>query len=120
MTTLEKIRAEIADLDDADYDYEGYYKAVTDALKIIDKYAEQEPCDDVVSRQAVLDVIDEEWICNAEYEFRPLVESIKQLPSVIPQELTGMSDAVLEHYKKLAEHYNGGTHESIQDTNDGK
>lgn len=34
---LDKIRAEIADLDDADYDYEGYYKAVTDALKIIDK-----------------------------------------------------------------------------------
>lgn len=35
---LDKIRAEIADLDDADYDYEGYYKAVTDALQIIDKY----------------------------------------------------------------------------------
>ena len=35
---LDKVRAEIADLDDADYDYEGYYKAVTDALQIIDKY----------------------------------------------------------------------------------
>lgn len=35
---LNKIRAEIANLDDADYDYEGYYKAVTDAVKIIDKY----------------------------------------------------------------------------------
>lgn len=35
---LDKIRAEIAVLDDADYDYEGYYKAVTDAVKIIDKY----------------------------------------------------------------------------------
>jgi len=35
---LDKIRTEIADLDDADYDYEGYYKAVTDALQIIDKY----------------------------------------------------------------------------------
>lgn len=35
---LDKIRAEIADLDDADYDYEGYYKAVAGALKIIDKY----------------------------------------------------------------------------------
>lgn len=35
---IDAIRAEIADLDDADYDYEGYYKAVTDALKIIDKY----------------------------------------------------------------------------------
>ena len=35
---LDQIKAEIADLDDADYDYEGYYKAVTDALQIIDKY----------------------------------------------------------------------------------
>lgn len=35
---LDKIRAEILVLDDADYDYEGYYKAVTDALKIIDRY----------------------------------------------------------------------------------
>lgn len=39
---LDKIRAEIADLDDADYDYEGYYKAVTDAIKIIDKYTGKE------------------------------------------------------------------------------
>lgn len=35
---LDKLIAEIADLDDTDYDYEGYYKAVTDALQIIDKY----------------------------------------------------------------------------------
>lgn len=35
---LDKIREEIADLDDANFDYEGYYKAVTDAVKIIDKY----------------------------------------------------------------------------------
>lgn len=35
---LDKIRTEIADLDGADYDHEGYYKAVTDAVKIIDKY----------------------------------------------------------------------------------
>ena len=41
MDKLDKIRAEIADLDDADYDYEGYYKAVTDAVKIIDKYKEE-------------------------------------------------------------------------------
>ena len=35
---IDKIRAEMADLDDADYDYEGYYKVITDALQIIDKY----------------------------------------------------------------------------------
>ena len=37
-TPLEKIRDEILKLDDPDYDFEGYYKAVTDALAIIDKY----------------------------------------------------------------------------------
>ena len=36
--TLDKIRAEIAALDDVDYDYDRYYKAVTDVLEIIDKY----------------------------------------------------------------------------------
>ena len=35
---LDKIRVEIADLDDAEYEFEGYYKAVTDALQIVDKY----------------------------------------------------------------------------------
>lgn len=35
---LEQIRAEIADLDDAEYEFEGYYKGVNDALQIIDKY----------------------------------------------------------------------------------
>ena len=35
---IEQIRAEIADLDDAEYEFEGYYKAVNDALQIIDKY----------------------------------------------------------------------------------
>jgi hypothetical protein len=35
---LGKIRAEIEDLNDADYDFEGYYKAVTDVLQIIDRH----------------------------------------------------------------------------------
>lgn len=35
---LNQIRGEIADLDDAEYEFEGYYKAVNDALQIIDKY----------------------------------------------------------------------------------
>lgn len=38
MELIEQIRAEIADLDDAEYEFEGYYKAVNDALQIIDKY----------------------------------------------------------------------------------
>lgn len=38
LDAIDNIRAEIADLDDAEYEFEGYYKAVTDALQIIDKY----------------------------------------------------------------------------------
>lgn len=37
-SVLGKVRDEIADLDDADYDYDGYYKGVTDALQIVNKY----------------------------------------------------------------------------------
>lgn len=39
---LDKIRAEITDLDNTDYGYEGYHKAVADALEIIDKYRKRE------------------------------------------------------------------------------
>ena len=41
-SVLDKIRDEILKLDDVEYDFEGYYKAVTDALQIIDKYKESE------------------------------------------------------------------------------
>ena len=44
---LDKIRAEIANLDDVDYNYEGYYKAVADALHVIDKYKAEEEDDDI-------------------------------------------------------------------------
>ena len=80
----------------------------------------QEPCDDAISRQAVCEIISDIRDCISVEGYWAILERLKKLPSVRPQEQTGMSDAVLEHYKKLAEHYNGGTHESIQDTNDGK
>ena len=31
----------------------------------------------------------------------------------------GLTDEMMEHYKKLAEHYNGGAHGSIQNPDDG-
>ena len=94
MTTLEKIRAEIEKLRPnlrpeqmTDYDY-AMADVFNDIMQIIDKYAEQEPCSDSVSRQAVLDIV-----CGA-YEKDGWGESnfykaIKQLPSVRPQEQTG-------------------------------
>ena len=136
MTTLEQIRAEIADLDDAEYEFEGYYKAVNDALQIIDKYAEQEPtdrieygtdgnayklrisngkefeqepCDDAISRQAVLDGIEKlkqsPWATDKrgngfEYLITEALDTVadlcvKQEPSVRPQEQTG-------HWKRIS------------------
>lgn len=45
---INKIRDEISELIAIDYDFEGYYKAVTDALEIIDKYkSESEVKDDI-------------------------------------------------------------------------
>ena len=97
MTTLEKIRAEQAELFNASGIGNTFvcYKA----LQIIDKYAEQEPCDDAVSRQAVLDGIEElkqsPWATDKRNGFEYLITEaldvvadlcVKQEPSVRPQE----------------------------------
>jgi hypothetical protein len=60
------------------------------AEELYEKYEhKQEPCDDVVSRQAVL---------NEFYDVENLYDRIKQLPSVRPQEQTG-------HWIKNAEEW---------------
>ena len=63
----------------------GSIMAYDNVIKLIDKYAEQEPCDDVVSRQAVLDIVcgvyeKDGWGGSNFYK------AIKELPSVRPQE----------------------------------
>lgn len=68
-------------------------KEVTEALQSISERLE--PCTDAVSREAVMKIVDEEWICNADYDFRSLVESIEKLPSVNPQPC---DDAVSREY----------------------
>lgn len=103
---LDKIRAEIASLDDADYDYEGYYKAVTDALKVIDKYkAESEPCEDAVSRQAVIDTIYHECSCeNLDIDFAKVLllqRKIKALPSVKPTQNISIQITEREKYERF-------------------
>ena len=47
-----------------------------DAIKAL----EQEPCGDVISRQAVLDIIDSDW------KYEGMEHYINELPSVNPQE----------------------------------
>lgn len=102
MTTLEKIRAELQTRywktnQGKPSKRNGYNNAIDDALQIIDKYAEQEPCEDAISRQAVLDTTICDGIsCNEcsfnEIDGEPsclLHARIDELPPVRPQEQTG-------------------------------
>lgn len=68
---------------EADTPLDEVYKSMIDALEIAIKALEQEPCNDVISRQAVLDVIDRElfkW---------DVMSEVRQMPSVTPQTKTG-------------------------------
>lgn len=80
MTTLEKIKAELHATAEMHEDGD-YYLRDKWVDEIIDKYAEQEPCDDVVSRQAVLEIAKQHTLTN-DYL------AIQELPSVRPQEQT--------------------------------
>lgn len=68
-----------------------------DALQNAIKALEQEPCEDAISRQAVIDTIDK-WIKSMHVliafpanEVTPLFESVHELPSVSPQPKMGSS-----------------------------
>ena len=54
-----------------------------EALDMAIKALEQEPCVDAISRQAVME------ICNEEWDSDLIVERIGQLPSITPQPKTG-------------------------------
>ena len=133
MTTLDKIKAEIQKVLDAEPDTENAKAqalALFWVLELLDKYAEQEPtnscdlckfntklmlieanvsgyaqglkdsskaekepCDDVVSREAVIDKVNgalDEWDGGCNKSRATLIEkAIRDLPSVRPQEQTG-------------------------------
>lgn len=113
MTTLEKIKADIEaeikgcetaiDMYKENPDivlcYKTFIQAYIKVLQIIDKYAKQEPCDDVVSRQAVDEMIKAEmpergmWKIEGDKEKETvcevcvdLMQKLSDLPSVRPQE----------------------------------
>lgn len=114
MTTLEKIRAEI--LFKNRYQFFEYgidtYLKIDDVLAVIDKYAEQEPCetihgstyggvswggahkpqdpcDDAVSRQAVEEIINDIRDCISVEGYYAILERLKKLPSMCPAEKGG-------------------------------
>ena len=74
------------------------YGTMDIAKSVILKALEQEPCEDAISRQAVLDAMSDTWkhICHVARRRKPtkgeeavysdMVGTIKQLPSVNPQE----------------------------------
>lgn len=105
MTTLEKIRAEIEQLEDACSKEHG---CIAEVLQIFDKYAVQEPrvknelnvelnelkpCEDAVSRQAVLKAIDKWYENNNQLLLNDCIEDLivdaVELPSVQPKQKTG-------------------------------
>ena len=89
------------------------------------KALSQEPCEDAVSRQAVLDIIDAEAWAFCDYliregrndeqmpvshvtsNIRERIGDKDELPSVQPKaiEPEAMPEEMVEHYRKLAEHY---------------
>ena len=89
LESIEQIRAEIKKLS-PNYPYTDdlldEYVTMRSVLRIIDKYAEQEPCEDSVSRQAVIDELNK-WDWQELYLPIHFKENIIDVvPSVRPQE----------------------------------
>lgn len=68
------------------------YAGISEAYKIAFKALEQEPCEDAISRQAVLDAVEDDnrngmWSCFvSDDDAQKFKTVIKDLPSVKPQE----------------------------------
>lgn len=88
MGAIEKIKAEIDEQTEIHSDGELYIKNI-DVKRILAKYAEQEPCDDAVSRQAVEEIINDIRDCISVEGYCAILERLKKLPPVRPQEQTG-------------------------------
>ena len=85
---IEQIRTEILDT----FLWEGQTEetlnsSVRKCLAIIDKYAEQEPCDNVVSKEVVIEWLKTKDIIKMSSQEEMARKELKALPSVRPQEL---------------------------------
>lgn len=63
---------------------DNYLKTIYEAIDIAIKSLEQQPCDDCISRQAVLELVG-----NYDLSMGQVVKAIHVLPSVTPKEKTG-------------------------------
>ena len=98
MTTLEKIKTEIEQIKPYDLPCDKRTpEHIRDmALDIIDKYAEQEPCDDAISREAVYEILDGNW--NTDF----LCAEVEKLPSVYPKPKTGIWTFAYRFHRKCS------------------
>ena len=78
-------------------------------LRLVIKALEQEPCEDAISKQAVIDAIDK-WVKNMGVlialpanKVTPLFEYVHELPSVNPQSKMGCEGCI---YEKTDEPFN--------------
>ena len=65
------------------------------------------------------DDCEEDWETGEQYGYWNCLKIIDKYAEQEPSAESGLTDEMMEHYKKLAEHYNGGAHEPIQDTDVG-
>lgn len=89
MTREEAIAILIREIDDDPFMRTEYREQIHEAFNIAIKALEQEPCEDAISRQAVLDKLNE-WEWQELYLPIHFKENIiDELPSVTPAERTG-------------------------------
>ena len=87
-------------------DFTGWFKKdkpIYKALEMAIKALEQEPCDDVVSRQAVLDIVGDMYGLARPDVLSATINQIKSLTSVRPQEQTGHWEFFCQHWRKCSE-----------------
>ena len=87
MTILEKIKAEIQERIDK-IGNDNYANGLAEAIIIIDRYAEQEPCDDAISREMAIKEC--HWVVMDGEPYNIIQEeTLLGLPPVRPQPKTG-------------------------------
>ena len=95
-----EILEEVKNLDDSIYQY---ISAYNEALDMAIKALEQEPCDDCVSRSAVMQIVEISRLhLDRKYDTEVMSEQIKALPSVIPkrEENTVSEEVYTEEYTR--------------------
>ena len=72
------------------------------AITVISKWLEQQPCEDAISRQAVMDVLGDS--INDDKDYHRAVVLLNNLPSVTPKEKTGwipISERLPEEFESV-------------------